>query len=200
MCNMSKNLDDFNKRVKSIDGHRNQCKKCLYKKRKEKYSSQSDEKKEIIRSSINERNRNYRKLKGLIPEFKIIQKSKKRQYHINRLKNDPLYKIRISYTRRLNKYVKKLKIKDVEFLNNLGCTLEELKIHIESKFEHWMNWENYGKYNGELNFGWDIDHIIPLSQSKNEDEFFNLCHYTNLQPLCSKVNRDIKKNKIKNPQ
>jgi hypothetical protein len=29
-----------------------------------------------------------------------------------------------------------------------------------------MNWGNYGKYNGEINYGWDIDHIIPLYTSK----------------------------------
>lgn len=58
-----------------------------------------------------------------------------------------------------------------------------------------MTWSNYGKYNGELNHGWDIDHIIPISSAKNEIDFFKLCHYNNLQPLCSKVNRDIKKDK-----
>lgn len=57
-----------------------------------------------------------------------------------------------------------------------------------------MSWENQGKYNGELNFGWDIDHIIPISSAKSEEDILNLNHYTNLQPLCSKVNRDIKKN------
>jgi 5-methylcytosine-specific restriction endonuclease McrA len=64
-----------------------------------------------------------------------------------------------------------------------------------------MNYENKGLYNGELNYGWDIDHIIPLSSiDKNltEEERFiklkELNHYTNLQPLCSKINRDIKRN------
>jgi hypothetical protein len=30
---------------------------------------------------------------------------------------------------------------------------------------------------------WHIDHIIPLSSAKTEDELKQLCHYTNLQPL-----------------
>jgi len=85
-------------------------------------------------------------------------------------------------------------------LNNLGCSLEYLKTYIESKFKPWMNWSNHGKYNGELNYGWDIDHIIPLSKAKTEKEFNELCHYKNLQPLCSRINRDIKKDKIENPQ
>ena len=59
-----------------------------------------------------------------------------------------------------------------------------------------MNFDNYGKYNGEFNFGWDIDHIIPTSSAKTEEEIIKLNHYTNLKPLCSKINRDIKRNNI----
>ena len=59
-----------------------------------------------------------------------------------------------------------------------------------------MTWDNYGKYNGSFNYGWDIDHIIPTSSAKNEDDVYRLNNYTNLQPLCSKINRDIKKHKI----
>ena len=36
------------------------------------------------------------------------------------------------------------------------------------------------------------DHIIPLSSDKTEEELVRLNHYTNLQPLCSYVNRYIK--------
>jgi len=52
--------------------------------------------------------------------------------------------------------------------------------------------ENRGLYNGEFNYVWDIDHIIPLSSAETEDDVIRLNHYSNLQPLCSKVNRDIK--------
>ena len=40
-----------------------------------------------------------------------------------------------------------------------------------------MSWENHGIH------GWHIDHIIPLSSGKTEDEILELFHYTNLQPL-----------------
>jgi hypothetical protein len=69
-------------------------------------------------------------------------------------------------------------------------------IHIERQFESWMTWDNYGKYNGEFRYGWDIDHIIPISSVKNKEEIININHYTNLQPLCSKINREIKKDKL----
>ncbi len=59
-----------------------------------------------------------------------------------------------------------------------------------------MSWENYGKYNGDFDHGWDIDHIIPISSTKTEINLLELNNYKNLQPLCSKVNRDIKRNII----
>ena len=77
----------------------------------------------------------------------------------------------------------------------LGCSFEEFRTYLESKFESWMNWDKYGKYNGELNHGWDIDHFIPLSSAKTLEDIYELNHYTNLQPLCSYTNRYIKGNK-----
>ena len=55
-----------------------------------------------------------------------------------------------------------------------------------------MSWNNYGLYNGELNYGWDIDHIMPLSSAKTQEDIIKLNHYSNLQPLCSYHNRWVK--------
>jgi hypothetical protein len=62
-------------------------------------------------------------------------------------------------------------------VKDLGCSIEELKKHIESQFTEGMNWDNYGE--------WHIDHIVPLSFFKldNPIELRSACHYTNLQPL-----------------
>jgi hypothetical protein len=43
--------------------------------------------------------------------------------------------------------------------------------------------------------GWDIDHIVPLCTAKSPEEVLSLNHYTNLRPLCSHVNRNIKRDK-----
>jgi hypothetical protein len=43
-----------------------------------------------------------------------------------------------------------------------------------------MTWDNHGE--------WHIDHIIPISSGKTEDEVLKLCHYTNLQPLWKEDN------------
>ena len=78
----------------------------------------------------------------------------------------------------------------------LGCSYIDFKLFIESKWEDWMDWNNYGLYNGELNYGWDLDHIIPISSGLTKDDIIKLSYYTNYQPLCSKVNRDLKRNNI----
>jgi hypothetical protein len=59
-----------------------------------------------------------------------------------------------------------------------------------------MNWDNHGLYNGTERYGWDIDHRTPLDTAVTEEDVIRLNHYTNLQPLCSKVNRHIKRNNI----
>lgn len=69
-------------------------------------------------------------------------------------------------------------------LELLGCTIPQLKIHLEDKFISPMTWDNYGDL-------WEIDHIKPcayfdLSKKEQQELCFN---YANLQPLFSKDNR-----------
>ena len=62
-------------------------------------------------------------------------------------------------------------------VKDLGCSLEQLKRHLEDQFISGMVWENYGK--------WHIDHIKPLVSFDLTDrkQLIDACHYTNLQPL-----------------
>ena len=60
-----------------------------------------------------------------------------------------------------------------------------------------MNWDNYGNPKDgiyELNKNWDLDHVIPSSKAKTEEEIIMLNHYKNFQPLCSFHNRFVKRN------
>ena len=118
-------------------------------------------------------------------------------YRRNRKKTDILFKITQNIRTLISNSFKKYKFKKTsKTANILGCTFEEFKIHLESKFESWMTWDNHGLYNGTEKFGWDIDHIIPLSSAINEADIIKLNHYTNLKPLCSKINRDVKRNNL----
>lgn len=69
-------------------------------------------------------------------------------------------------------------------IRHLGCSIEELKLHLETQFEPWMNWDNYGKYNSKKKT-WQIDHIKPLNafDLSDEQQLKNACNYSNLQPL-----------------
>jgi hypothetical protein len=79
----------------------------------------------------------------------------------------------------------------------LSYTTKELKDHLESLFEPWMNWDNYGGRNDSEEMTWHIDHIIPHSkfQYKSlDDPLFKECWaLSNLRPL-EKI-KNITKNK-----
>ena len=61
----------------------------------------------------------------------------------------------------------------------LGCDVDTLKLHIQSKMTADMTWENI-----------HYDHIKPVSRFDldDEDEFLKCCHFTNLQPLLAADN------------
>lgn len=104
-------------------------------------------------------------------------------YLKNKRDNNPIFKLTINMRNRLNSY---LKIKNISKKNStfeiVGCKPKFLKEYLETQFVNGMSWNNYGLY------GWHIDHIIPLSSAKTEEEIYKLCHYTNLQPLWAEEN------------
>jgi hypothetical protein len=93
-------------------------------------------------------------------------------------KEDPSFKLKLNLRTRLNHAIKG-NSKSAKTLELLGCSIEDLKKHLESLFQDGMSWENYG-----IN-GWHIDHIKPciafdLSKEAAQKQCF---HYSNLQPL-----------------
>jgi hypothetical protein len=154
---------------------------------KERTKDYYERNKEECNRKSSERNRNNR---DRINELGRIRNKDKRD-------NDPLYRLSNNIRTAIWSSIKKTGYKkESNTYNILGCSYEEFIIHIERQFEPWMNWNNYGKYNGDFNYGWDIDHMIPVTSAKTEEEIIKRNHYTNLQPLCSKINRDIKKDKL----
>ncbi len=59
----------------------------------------------------------------------------------------------------------------------VGCTVAELKTHLESQFKPGMSWDNRSE--------WHVDHIRPLASFDLTDpaQFKQAWHYSNLQPL-----------------
>lgn len=102
-------------------------------------------------------------------------------YIIKKYHSDINFKLKMNLRSRINSVLKG-KIKSGSAVRDLGCSIEELKQHLENQFQDGMTWENHGK--------WHIDHIKPLSlfDLTNRKEFLEACHYTNLQPLWAKDN------------
>lgn len=105
---------------------------------------------------------------------------------------DPQFRLASNLRSRLNMALKaKSWHKTTSFTHYIGCTLNELKKHIENHWVQNMTWNNWGKGVDK----WNIDHIMPLDSAKTSEELYKLCHYTNLQPLWETDNLS-KSNKI----
>lgn len=111
------------------------------------------------------------------------------EYKQNLRKNDINYKLADLLRTRIRSAIKNNQ-KAGSAVSDLGCSIQEAKQYLESKFYHHpitgerMTWDNRGLY------GWHIDHIIPLISFdlSDREQFLKACHYTNLQPLWSEDN------------
>lgn len=135
------------------------------------------------------------------------ENNRKRRIKINiayisrRLKKDLSFRLRSNVSRTVNKY---LKLNGSSKNNNsilqfIPYTVQELKEYLESKFEPWMSWDNWGVYkkdswkdNDSSTWTWQIDHIISQSllpyQSMTDENFKKCWSLNNLRPLNSKQN------------
>jgi len=116
--------------------------------------------------------------------------------HVNyirrRLEKDSFFKfsnvlrslITKSFKRGVKSFVKKSKTVDI-----LGCSIEFFINYILAKCPEGITLKDFSR------FGYHIDHIVPISIAKTEEEVINLCHYTNFQPLWWRDNI-VKSNKI----
>lgn len=105
--------------------------------------------------------------------------ARRRRYPIRR--QSLAYRIECSLRARINAFVRGTRNKSASTISLLGCSLDDFKIYLESKFESGMTWENYGKGSGK----WNIDHIMPcaifdLTKPEHQRRCF---HFSNMQPL-----------------
>ena len=107
-----------------------------------------------------------------------INREKKNYYYRHRSQTNPNFRLRSNLAGRLRMALKSGS-KSASTMELIGCTIAELWIHLESKFEPWMTRENYGIG------GWDLDHIRACANFDLTDPAQQrICfHYTNLQPL-----------------
>jgi hypothetical protein len=105
----------------------------------------------------------------------------KRIYQRNKWHSDPKYRIRCLSGHRIRQALRGI-AKSASTVELIGCSIAELRKHLESQFKLGMVWDNYGE--------WHIDHIRPCSSFDLMDtEQQKICfNWKNLQPLWAKEN------------
>ena len=173
-CKQSKLICEFSFSSRNKNGLRAECKGCqkiyyllnsekLKKRRVDRYYEDTEKEQKRIKKYYREN------------KTEIIKKLKIKK------RENPTLRMISNLRSRIVQFIKSKKIhKDNQTLDLVGCSTEFLKEHLEKQFKTNMSWENYGD--------WHIDHIIPLSSAKSEEEIYKLCHYSNLQPLWAQEN------------
>jgi hypothetical protein len=198
-CNIEKPIDEFEKyKQRSAVCIKKKCISCLLHKsreyKKRHYLENIDEYK---RRHAEYRIENAEQLKEYFRQRNVKDKDCLKQYRkdyyqknknaINKKsleyrRNNPNAKISHSLRNRILKVLNGLS-KSSNTIELLGCSIDECKSYLESKFTNSMNWENHGSC-------WHIDHVIPCASfdlSKQEEQ--RKCfHYSNLQPLTAEQN------------
>lgn len=159
-CQQNKDLSEFSIKKRTADGLNQLCKSCCSEINRKWYEEHKQDRCVAIK------------------QWKI--KHRDEIAARNRLRYDSDINFRLGSLLR-NRLVCAIKNhnKTGSAVRDLGCSIEEFKIYIESKFLPGMTWDNHGQY------GWHIDHIQPLASFDLSDpeQCKIACHYTNLQPL-----------------
>ena len=153
--------------------------------------------KNICKSCESKNNVNYNKKRGKTPEQKEKEKVYKKQWKIKnkkkinkkykeKLHTDSAFKLRKNISNSIRKALKnQSSIKKLSIKKYLDWEVNDLKEHLEKKFDYKMSWDNYGIY-------WHIDHIVPQSclpyKSMDEENFKKCWSLNNLRPLEARKN------------
>jgi len=187
-CKIEKQFSEFHKSSKDKDGRKGMCKLCKkedhhrhYLKNKDSYLKQNKKwvfkHKEHLKAYHKQYNLGRKKY---FKDYRIRNREKRTQYQRDLMSSNMDYRISSQLRHRINMAVKSQKTSKINrTMDLLGCTVDDFRKYLESKFRVGMMWSNYGK------MGWHIDHIkscasFNLSDSEEQRKCF---HYTNMQPL-----------------
>ena len=159
---------------------RDDNRECLPEKNRKYYLQNLEHRKKSDRAY---RKANWERIKQRNREWR-----KRTQYEKKKRKNDIHYRLKSNISRRLREILKQGKSKST--MKYVGCNIETLKCHLESKFAKFMSWRQAHMFH--------IDHCIPCAAFNMENELDKrVCWwYKNLQPLWVKDNL-AKKDKYK---
>lgn len=95
-------------------------------------------------------------------------------------RTDPLFRLQQALRLRMRKAIQRYRVSKAGHSWDLvGCSVEQLRDHLESLWLPGMSWENHGTR------GWHIDHILPCASFElaNPTEQRKCFHWSNMQPL-----------------
>jgi len=179
------NKEEINRRRREYNRNNkervNRQQREYYQKNREKILKTCKEYNQGKREQLNEWQREYRK------KNKEMLREKEKKRGRERRKKRPWDHIwRNVLVSVLTRFKHKKSDKTVEIL---GYSAQELKEHLESRFQEGMSWDNYGRN------GWVIDHVVPVSKFDKDTPMHIVNSLKNLQPLWEKDNLS-KGNKI----
>ena len=172
-CGENRHISEYRKASKTIHGIRGSCVYCDRKLYAE-YSKQPK-----VQASHRKKMREYVRSNRHNPDFRKRHTVANQKWLANNINARLAKALRIRLRNAL-----KDNDKNGSAASDLGCTLEELKVYLETKFEPGMTWDNW------TTDGWHIDHIKPLHLFDLTDrkQLLQACHYTNLRPMWAKDN------------
>jgi hypothetical protein len=111
-------------------------------------------------------------------------------------KTDELFKLNANVSRMVRHMFQHIGAsKNGRWNKLLSYSVDELKQHLETQFDSWMNWNNYGKYEKKTwidtdpsTWVWQIDHLSPRSLCKTAEEIIMCWRLSNLRPYSAKQN------------
>ncbi len=177
-CGIEKNIDSFyfgkNEKPRAM------CIKCHLEQSSENYKIyyKNHKREKLLKSRTWEKN----------------NRERRNCYKSNRRRDNSSLRLHFNISRAISHMLKigGGKKNNISCLSHLPYTIEELKQWLESKFESWMNWDNYGVYREGGGRRWNIDHIIPQIKlpykNMTDDNFVSCWALENLRPLDAQLN------------
>lgn len=181
-CKKEKTILEYSRDKYTKDGFTSSCKECRNTKSKIWHQKNYlENKEEVLIKNSEWRKSNWDKVYNQRKESGYCKRSRKKWYH-----KKGKFNINWVISERIRHRIRNVlngKVKSKSTLELLGCSIDDLKNHLQSKFYANMSWQNYGTY-------WHIDHIRPCASFnlENEEEQKICFHYSNLQPLTAKEN------------
>ena len=166
-CDNPQPLTEFHNDKTRTDGLRFRCKTCIKAYKKKRYADPE------IRRRKREQVSEYAQTEEAIKKRRIREKAN----NWKKLKNKLGTRLRNFVIDRSD---------SPQNQDTMGCTLAQMRAHLEAQFKNGMSWDNYSEL-------WEFDHIVPYKAfptvKELEDYEKVVCWYKNVRPLHKTQNR-----------